>query len=54
LSVAVDHGVLQVIADTALVNIASQRTLIRAGFRLMSTDAELHHYETLLKRCNDT
>ena len=49
LTVAADHGLSRVIADTTLDNIASQRTLIRAGFRLVSTDAELHHYEVLLK-----
>jgi RimJ/RimL family protein N-acetyltransferase len=49
LSVAADNGLLRVIADTNPDNIASQRTLIRCGFRLMSTDAELHHYEVLLK-----
>jgi RimJ/RimL family protein N-acetyltransferase len=48
LTVAADHGLSRVIADTTLENIASQRTLIRAGFRLVSTDAELHHYELLL------
>jgi RimJ/RimL family protein N-acetyltransferase len=48
LSVAADHGLMRVIADTTLDNIASQRTLIRAGFRLASTDAELRHYEVLL------
>ena len=48
LAVAADHGVFTVIADTTLDNIASQRTLIRAGFRLVGTDAELHHYEALL------
>jgi RimJ/RimL family protein N-acetyltransferase len=49
LTVAADHGLLRVIADTTLDNIASQRTLIRAGFRLVSTDTELHHYEVFLK-----
>ena len=49
LTVAADHGLLRVIADTTVDNIASQRTLIRAGFRLVSTDAELHYYEVLLK-----
>jgi RimJ/RimL family protein N-acetyltransferase len=49
LSVAADHGLTRVIADTTLDNIASQRTLIRAGFRLVGTDAELHHYEVFLK-----
>jgi hypothetical protein len=37
-----------VIADTTLDNVASQRTLLRAGFRLVSTDGDLHHYEALL------
>jgi RimJ/RimL family protein N-acetyltransferase len=45
LAMAAEHGVPKVIADTALDNIASQRTLDRAGFRLVGTDAELHHYE---------
>jgi RimJ/RimL family protein N-acetyltransferase len=49
LAVATDHGLNKVIADTTLDNIASQRTLIRAGFGLARTDAELHHYEVLLK-----
>jgi RimJ/RimL family protein N-acetyltransferase len=48
LTVAADHGLSRVIADTALDNIASQRTLVRAGFRLVSTDAELNHYVVLL------
>jgi RimJ/RimL family protein N-acetyltransferase len=47
--VAADHGLSRVIADTTLDNVASQRTLIRAGFRLVSTDAEVHLYEVLLK-----
>jgi RimJ/RimL family protein N-acetyltransferase len=50
LTVAADHGLFRVIADTTLDNIASQRTLIRAGFRLVRTDDELHYYEALLKR----
>jgi len=48
LGLAADHGLSRVIADTTLDNIASQRTLIRAGFRLLSTNGELHHYEALL------
>jgi RimJ/RimL family protein N-acetyltransferase len=48
LAMAADHGLSRVIADTLLDNIASQRTLIRAGFRLVGTDGELHHYEALL------
>jgi RimJ/RimL family protein N-acetyltransferase len=49
LSVAADHGLVRVIVDTTLDNTASQRTLVRAGFRLVSTDDELHYYEVLLK-----
>jgi RimJ/RimL family protein N-acetyltransferase len=48
LTVATDQGIPRVIADTTLDNIASQQTLIQAGFRLVSTDTELHHYERLL------
>jgi RimJ/RimL family protein N-acetyltransferase len=49
LTVAAGHGVVRVIADTAPDNIASQRTLVRSGFRLVRTDADLHYYEVLLK-----
>jgi RimJ/RimL family protein N-acetyltransferase len=49
LTVAADHGVSRVIADTTPDNIASQRTLVRSGFRLVRSDADLHHYEVLLK-----
>jgi RimJ/RimL family protein N-acetyltransferase len=48
LAIAADHGLSTVIADTTLDNIASQRTLIRAGFDLVDTDDELHHYAALL------
>ena len=48
LTVAADHGLSRVIADTTLDNIASQRTLTRAGFRLVNIDAALHYYEVLL------
>jgi RimJ/RimL family protein N-acetyltransferase len=47
LAVAAEHGLEKVIADTHLDNIASQRTLTRAGFRLVRTDAELHYFEAL-------
>jgi RimJ/RimL family protein N-acetyltransferase len=49
LTVAADHGLSSVLAHTTLGNVASQRTLIRAGFRLASTNAGLHRYEALLK-----
>jgi RimJ/RimL family protein N-acetyltransferase len=45
LSIAADHGLRTVTASTAPDNPASQRTLLRAGFRLVSVDEELHHYE---------
>jgi len=48
LRVAADLGLVKVIADTTLDNIASQRTLVRAGFRLVKTDTELNYYEVLL------
>jgi RimJ/RimL family protein N-acetyltransferase len=48
LAIAADNGVSRVLADTVLDNVASQRSLIRAGFRLVSTDAELKHYEAVL------
>ncbi len=48
LSVAARHGVSKVIAETTPDNIASQRTLVRAGFSLVNTDDELHHYEVVL------
>ena len=48
LALAAEHGLSRVIADTTLDNIASQRTLIRAGFRLLGADDELQQYEVLL------
>jgi RimJ/RimL family protein N-acetyltransferase len=48
LTVAVEHGITKVLADTTPDNVASQRTLLRAGFQLVSTDDELHHYEVVL------
>jgi RimJ/RimL family protein N-acetyltransferase len=48
LAVAAEHGVSRVIADTALENVASQRTLTRAGFRITGSDNQLHYYEVHL------
>jgi RimJ/RimL family protein N-acetyltransferase len=48
LAIAVEHGVSRVVADTTPDNIASQRTLTRAGFRLVGTGGEFHQYEVLL------
>ena len=49
LALATDRGLSRVVADTTLDNIASQRTLVRAGFRLVGTDDTRQHYEALLK-----
>ena len=46
---AADLGLAKVVADTTLDNIASQRTLIKAGFRLVSSDDTMHLYEVLLR-----
>lgn len=48
LVLAAENGVTKVIADTTLDNIASQRTLVRAGFRLVGADDTLQQYEALL------
>jgi RimJ/RimL family protein N-acetyltransferase len=48
LPLAARHGVSKVTADTTLDNVASQRTLVRAGFTRVTTDAELHRYEVIL------
>jgi RimJ/RimL family protein N-acetyltransferase len=48
LGIAGDHGLARVLADTTPDNIASQRSLVRAGFSLVGSDDGLHHYETLL------
>ena len=44
-SIAAAHGVLTLRAETVLANVASQRTLIGAGFTLVRSDGELQHYE---------
>jgi RimJ/RimL family protein N-acetyltransferase len=48
LGIAADHGLSTVIANTTPDNIASQRTLVRAGFSLVGADDELQYYEALL------
>jgi RimJ/RimL family protein N-acetyltransferase len=48
LAIAAGHGLSKVTADTALDNIASQQSLIRAGFRLVGTEGEFRRYEALL------
>ncbi|MEU4556444.1 GNAT family N-acetyltransferase [Micromonospora violae] len=48
LSLATEHGLSRVVAETTSDNIASQRTLERAGFRHIGTNNDLHRYEALL------
>jgi RimJ/RimL family protein N-acetyltransferase len=48
LGLAAHHGMTRVVAATTPDNVASMRTLVRVGFRLVTTDGELCHYEVLL------
>lgn len=48
LTVAADHGVFRVVADTEKDNLASQRTLERAGFRQSGAGEHRYLYEVLL------
>ncbi len=45
MQIAGEAGVTTVRADTELDNIASRRTLERAGFHQVRSDAELYYYE---------
>ena len=46
--IAAVNGLSKVVASTTPDNIASQRSLVRAGFGLVGTDDELWYYEALL------
>jgi RimJ/RimL family protein N-acetyltransferase len=48
LTVAAAHGLSRVVADTTGDNVASRRTLERAGFRHLGDDGRLCRYEVLL------
>jgi RimJ/RimL family protein N-acetyltransferase len=48
LGIAADHGLCKVLADTTPDNIASQRSLVRAGFSLVGSDDGLYYYEAPL------
>ncbi|MGS2648599.1 GNAT family N-acetyltransferase [Streptosporangium sp. G12] len=48
LNVAAEHGLSRVVADTTGDNVASQRTLERAGFRRTGINGDLYLYEALL------
>lgn len=50
MQIAGEAGVISVRADTELDNIASSRTLERAGFQQVRADAELYHYEAHIVR----
>jgi RimJ/RimL family protein N-acetyltransferase len=50
LAIAAGHGLSRVTADTTLDNVASQRTLVRAGFRFVGSDGQINHYEAVLPR----
>ena len=50
LAVANELGLLRVTADTTRDNIASQQSLVRAGFRLVSANGDLCHYEVYLEK----
>lgn len=49
LIVAADHGLDRAVADTDRGNIASQRTLERAGFRRLRSRGCLYSYEVVLR-----
>jgi RimJ/RimL family protein N-acetyltransferase len=53
LNVATEHGLSRVVADTTADNLASQRTLERAGFRRTGTNGDVHLYEVLLDADRD-
>ncbi|WP_147315616.1 GNAT family N-acetyltransferase [Asanoa ferruginea] len=54
LTVAAGQGLDRVVADTTADNVASQRTLERAGFRQTGTDGDHYLYELLLDAPADT
>jgi RimJ/RimL family protein N-acetyltransferase len=53
LGVATDHGLSRVVADTTTDNVASQRTLERAGFRRAAARGDLCRYEVLIDARQD-
>jgi RimJ/RimL family protein N-acetyltransferase len=48
MTIAAEHGVTRILADSLLDNVASQRTLEQSGFRRVAAGAELLHYEAPL------
>ncbi len=54
LTVATGQGLARVVAETTPDNIASQRTLLRAGFRPVSTSEDHLLFEVLIGRESDT
>ncbi|MGC4870100.1 GNAT family N-acetyltransferase [Micromonospora sp. DT53] len=49
LDLAGEHGLSRVVAETTNDNVASRRTLERAGFRLVGSNDGLYQYEVLLR-----
>ena len=48
LDLAAEHGISRVVADTDKDNIASQRTLQRAGFQQVGSNGDLYLYEIFI------
>lgn len=48
LGIATSLGLSTVVAETTPDNVASQRSLTRAGFHLVDTDGDRHRYRTML------
>lgn len=53
LVVAATHGLDRVVADTDRANIASQRTLERAGFTRWRHEADVYFYEAVLRSTSE-
>jgi RimJ/RimL family protein N-acetyltransferase len=49
LTIAADHGLTKVTAETTHDNVASQRTLIRAGFHYVGDDTDVKRYEAIVE-----
>ncbi|MEV0799410.1 GNAT family N-acetyltransferase [Kribbella sp. NPDC050281] len=50
MQIAAAHGVTTIRADTDLGNVASQRTLAKAGFAQVGADSELYYFEARIAR----
>jgi len=50
MKIAAEHGVTTIRADTDVDNVASQRTLEKAGFTQVGADSELYYFEARIAR----